>query len=692
MADYWKYTAGNLTNVTALTLEKGEDDYPRMKTLERVGERFLHSAILLPEGEFLGIQLSVTGGTEMECTAFSGPGTRVSKEDFNWIFREFGKAKETAPADMRELFGEDRTVYRLTSVVGGPRDTDAMVGRDRYEYYEGNAEDVTASCYFGDMFNMLKAEDAVVQITAGSVPAGKVQHGMILISFPNRISLRMRTLISLAFPHFAVEEIGSPQDCGDDLEFLSDSRLLDGMTRFLGTLVSQGVKKSGKKRSDSQYDDGFEDDFLGVGNDDLALCEDDDDAGSGGNPKGSADGSDADGKNPKSGSGGSVADGKNPKDGGNTEGNKPDGGANATASGGDTGKPTSLRALNLTIRSLSALRREGINSVEKLEAMSDEELRRARSISTACVEEIREKLAKNRGKEKPAPLPKTCSEQLGELIGLAEVKKQVERIAAFARMKKTMEQEGKRGLSVALNMEFVGNPGTAKTTVARLVAGIFYENGLLASREMIEVGRPDLVARYTGQTADQVKKVFRQAKGKLLFIDEAYSLVDVWENSYGDEAINTIVQEMENNRENTIVIFAGYPDKMDEFFNRNHGLRSRVPFRVTFPDYSAEEMVRIAENEVVKRGFSVTAPARERVLELCRAEKGKPDSGNGRFCRNLVENAILEYAARVFAPGMEEPNPDYILRKEDFPELQKQKPEEKPEKAEEKRRIIGFVA
>ena len=640
MADYWKYTAGNLTNVTALTLEKGEDDYPRMKTLERVGERFLHSAILLPEGEFLGIQLSVTGETKMECTAFSGPGTRVSKEDFDWIFRKFGKAKETAPAEMRELFGEDRTVYRLTSVVGGPRDTDAMVGRDRNEYYEGSAEDMTASCYFGDMFSMLKTEDAVVQITAGSVPARKAQYGMILISFPNRISLRMRTLISLAFPHFAVEEIGSPQDCVDDLEFLSDSRLLDGMTRFLGTLVSQGVKKSGKKRSDSHYEDGFEDEFLEVGNGDLTLCDDDDGAGSEGDP----------------------------------------------------GKPTSLRALNLTIRSLSALRREGINSVEKLEAMSDEELRRARSISTACVEEIREKLAKYRGKETPAPLPKTCSEQLGELIGLAEVKKQVERIAAFARMKKAMEQEGKRGLSVALNMEFVGNPGTAKTTVARLVAGIFYENGLLASREMIEVGRSDLVARYTGQTADQVKNVFRRAKGKLLFIDEAYSLVDIWENSYGDEAINTIVQEMENNRENTIVIFAGYPDKMDEFFNRNHGLRSRVPFRVTFPDYTAEEMVRITENEVVKRGFSVTAHARERVFELCRTEKGKPDSGNGRFCRNLVENAILEYAARVFAPDMEEPNPDYILRKEDFPELQKQKPEEKTGKAEEKRRIIGFVA
>ena len=162
---------------------------------------------------------------------------------------------------------------------------------------------------------------------------------------------------------------------------------------------------------------------------------------------------------------------------------------------------------------------------------------------------------------------------------------------------------------MVLNMEFIGNPGTAKTTVARITAGILHEIGLLPTSELVEVGRADLVAKYTGQTADKVKEVFQKAKGKLLFIDEAYALTDCWENSYGDEAISTIVQEMENNREDTVVIFAGYPDKMNEFFSRNPGLRSRVPFTIRFSDYSAEEMAQIVEAEAKKRGFSLMPEA-----------------------------------------------------------------------------------
>ena len=152
----------------------------------------------------------------------------------------------------------------------------------------------------------------------------------------------------------------------------------------------------------------------------------------------------------------------------------------------------------------------------------------------------------------------------------------------------------------------------------------------------------------------------------MLFIDEAYSLVDDRKGSFGDEAINTIIQEMENNREETIVIFAGYPDKMESFFSRNPGLRSRVPFSISFSDYSANEMVKIAEFEAKKRGFSVDTEAYEKVTAICSDAALHPDGGNGRFCRNLIENAILGYASRVYGNNDSDTDKNYILTADDF--------------------------
>ena len=152
----------------------------------------------------------------------------------------------------------------------------------------------------------------------------------------------------------------------------------------------------------------------------------------------------------------------------------------------------------------------------------------------------------------------------------------------------------------------------------------------------------------------------------MLFIDEAYSLAECWEGAYGDEAIATIVQEMENNREDTIVVFAGYPDKMKALFDRNPGLRSRVPFSVRFDDYSANEMLEIVELEAKRRGFGIESEAAEKVMAICGTAAGDSEGGNGRFCRNLVEGAILEYAFRNYDGTKEPVGVDFLLRAEDF--------------------------
>ncbi len=327
---------------------------------------------------------------------------------------------------------------------------------------------------------------------------------------------------------------------------------------------------------------------------------------------------------------------------------------------------TSVDELELSVRTYNCIRRAGIDTIGELLDLSDDKLMHVRNLGRKSYMEIKYALYEYvmvRCKE--AEEKTDYRNELEKLIGLKDVKAQIARIEAFARLKKDMTPRMQQQTSMSLNMAFVGNPGTAKTTVARLLAGILAEIGILSSSEIVEVGRGDLVGQYSGHTADKVKSVFRSAKGKLLFIDEAYSLCEYWKGGYGDEAINTIVQEMENNRNETVVVMAGYPDKMEEFFGRNPGLRSRIPFKISFSDYSGDEMLQIAEFDAAKRGFVLSDDAKPKVLELCNAAAGDSENGNGRFCRNLVESAILDYAVRAYQ-GEGSPLNDYILRAEDI--------------------------
>lgn len=240
-------------------------------------------------------------------------------------------------------------------------------------------------------------------------------------------------------------------------------------------------------------------------------------------------------------------------------------------------------------------------------------------------------------------------DDLMEMIGLTEAKTTIKKALDYHKARKLFAAQGIRAAKPAMHMIFTGNPGTAKTTVARLFARIMKENGLLDDGRIVEVGRGDLVGKYVGWTAKEIQKKFRQAQGGVLFIDEAYSLVDDRSGSFGDEAINTIVQEMENHRDDTVVIFAGYPDKMEGFLNKNPGLRSRIAFHVKFENYDADELCEIAQLLAKQNSMKLTAEAVERLHDVFARASTETDFGNGRLVRNVLEQARMAQASRLLA-------------------------------------------
>ena len=236
-----------------------------------------------------------------------------------------------------------------------------------------------------------------------------------------------------------------------------------------------------------------------------------------------------------------------------------------------------------------------------------------------------------------------------QMIGLSEAKKIINQMLTYHKAQRILGDFEKQKTKPAMHMVFTGNPGTAKTSVARLLAKIMKENHLLSNGNLVEVGRGDLIGKYVGWTAPGIQNKFSEARGGVLFIDEAYALLDDRTGSFGDEAIDTIVQEMENHREDMMVIFAGYPDKMEEFLQRNPGLRSRIAFHVSFDDYNTEELCDIANLIAGKQGLKLTNKAQQKLADIFDVAKNEKDFGNGRYVRNVIERAKMAQACRLLS-------------------------------------------
>ena len=241
----------------------------------------------------------------------------------------------------------------------------------------------------------------------------------------------------------------------------------------------------------------------------------------------------------------------------------------------------------------------------------------------------------------------TAKLELENMIGLASVKKIIDKALAHYKLNKLCIDKGIAREKASLHMVFTGNPGTAKTSVARLFAEILKDEKVLSTGTFVEVGRADLVGDHVGATAPLVKRKFKEAQGGILFIDEAYSLCDSYENGFGDEAINTLVQEMENHRDNVIVIFAGYTEPMQRFLDRNPGMLSRIAFQIEFEDYTTEELCDIAKLMASKKQMTITDAAMDKLRENFDIVRGETDYGNGRFVRKTLEEAEMNLAERV---------------------------------------------
>lgn len=239
-------------------------------------------------------------------------------------------------------------------------------------------------------------------------------------------------------------------------------------------------------------------------------------------------------------------------------------------------------------------------------------------------------------------------EDLNSLVGLKKVKNMLHELVDLIELKNKAGNDLKIS-NANMHMVFLGNPGTGKTTVARIVAQILYNLNYIKQNKLIEVSSKDLVAEYVGQTAPKTMAVIEKAMGGVLFIDEAYSLASGkgQGNSYNEEAIATLIQAMENSRDNLVVIFAGYTVEMQDFLNANSGIVSRIGYTVEFEDYTEDELVQIFKNMVKKAGFEITDEAIQKAKDIIKKYKNTKNFGNARFARSLYEKSVIKHASNT---------------------------------------------
>ncbi len=239
-----------------------------------------------------------------------------------------------------------------------------------------------------------------------------------------------------------------------------------------------------------------------------------------------------------------------------------------------------------------------------------------------------------------------------DLVGLAPVKRRIREIAAHLLVTRARRELGLETSAPTLHMAFTGNPGTGKTTVALRMAGILHRLGYVRKGHLVSVTRDDLVGQYIGHTAPKTKEVLKRAMGGVLFIDEAYYLYRPEnEKDYGQEAIEILLQVMENQRDDLVVVLAGYADRMQTFFSANPGFRSRIAHHVDFPDYDDGELLRIADLVAEREGYRFDEGARAALADYVTARRTQPDFANARSIRNAFDRARLRQAIRLFDEG-----------------------------------------
>ncbi|MFT4078227.1 CbbX protein [Rhodomicrobium sp.] len=237
-----------------------------------------------------------------------------------------------------------------------------------------------------------------------------------------------------------------------------------------------------------------------------------------------------------------------------------------------------------------------------------------------------------------------------ELIGLKPVKTRLREIAALLLVERARKRLGLVNEAPTLHMSFTGNPGTGKTTVAMRMANILHRLGYVRRGQLVSVTRDDLVGQYIGHTAPKTKEVLKKAMGGVLFIDEAYYLYRPEnERDYGQESIEILLQVMENQREDLVVILAGYADRMDKFFTANPGFRSRIAHHIDFPDYADDELLQIADKMLEHQNYHLSPDAKVALADYIEKRRQQPHFSNARSIRNALDRARLRQANRLFA-------------------------------------------